>query len=112
MNEQIKKLEFKNWFCSFMEILDDTFVELENLGKATTEDFPYPAMLYLTDMFWKEVSLKTKDCETQKEYEQIINQLTEKEIIEYVTPSLKKNGYSSEQINEILESLNIPFTYY
>lgn len=113
MSEQIKKLEFTDWFYYFMTDLDDLFDKLTELGVVGTYEFPRISMLYLNDMFWgSEVWVATKNCQTQEEYDAVIKQLSEEQLKMDVKGVLEDKDLSKEKIEEIINSLNINFYIY
>ena len=110
MNEQIKKLEFTDWFYYFMTELDDLFDKLTELKVVGPYDFPRISMLYLNDMFWgSEVWVTTKNCKTQEEYNTLIKQLSEEQLKMDVEGVLEDKGLHKERIKEIVNNLNINF---
>lgn len=112
MHTQIKELEFVDWFYYFMTDLDNLFSELTELGVIDQSEFPRISVFYLHEMFWSSnVSIATRDCQTQEEYDQVIKQITEQQLKEKVLSILNKKLDIAAVVNT-MENLNINFHIY
>ena len=110
MNEQIKELEFTDWFYYYMTKLDNLFTELTELKVINQYEFPRISVFYLHEMFWSsEVSVATRNCQTQKEYDEVIKQLTEKELKIDIKGILKNKNLNKDKTDKIISDLNINF---
>lgn len=113
MNEQIKKLEFKDWLYLFVSNLDEVFNKLAELGLVRENEFPHLAMLYLTDMFWgSEVWLATENCQTQEEYNAVIKQLSKQQVEDDITSVLLDKKMDKKNIETVIKELNFDFFIY